>query len=255
MYFAIIGRKTLIKTVAIISALAVVCTIFFSSKAHVVFGGKPLKKLPIYYVQRNDKKISVSFDCAWGVTYTDQLLSIMEKQQVKCTFFTVEFWAKKYPDYLSKIAKAGHEIGTHSATHPHMAKLDKNAVARELTSSSSVIKEITGVSPTLFRAPFGEYNDTVLKTAEELGLYTIQWDVDSLDWKDLTKEKIAKRVLSKVKSGSIVLFHNQGKHTAEALEEIIVTLKNQGYTFVPIGELIYKNDYEITADGGQRSLI
>ena len=98
----------------------------------------------------------------------------------------------------------------------------------------------------LFKNEQGRYG-----TAEQLGLYTIQWDVDSLDWKDLSASEIANRVISRVKNGSIVLFHNQGLHTHESLRNIIRTLKSKGYSFLPIGKMIYKKDYKILPDGTQ----
>jgi peptidoglycan/xylan/chitin deacetylase (PgdA/CDA1 family) len=103
----------------------------------------------------------------------------------------------------------------------------------------------------VFRPPYGDYNDNLIETAQELGLYTIQWDVDSLDWKDLSATEIINRVTKRVKSGSIVLFHNQGLHTAEALPTIIKTLKQKGYEFTTIGDLIYQDDYYMSADGRQ----
>ncbi|MBR2869988.1 MAG: polysaccharide deacetylase family protein, partial [Clostridia bacterium] len=135
---------------------------------------------------------------------------------------------------------------------PYMSKLKKEAIIKELTTSSKAIENITGQTPTVFRPPYGDYNDLLIKTAKELGLYIIQWDVDSLDWKDLSATQIASRVLTKVRNGSIVLFHNQGLHTWEALPTIISTLKEQGYEFVPIGELIYKDNYTMLSDGGQQ---
>lgn len=225
-------------------------TLSFTGAASV-FGGSPLRKLPIYSVKTESKKISISFDCAWGVDYTDSLLDIMAEYDVKCTFFMVEFWAEKYPEYVKKINDAGHEIGTHSATHPHMSKLDRTAMISELTTSMQAISSVTGKNVELFRAPFGEYNDLLLDTAKELGLYTIQWDVDSLDWKDLSASEIINRVVKRVDSGSIVLFHNQGKHTAKALPSIIKQLKAKGYEFVPIGELIYKDNFYIASNGEQ----
>jgi peptidoglycan/xylan/chitin deacetylase (PgdA/CDA1 family) len=185
------------------------------------------------------------------VDYTDALLSVMEKEQVKCTFFMVEFWTEKHPDYVKKIFDAGHEIGTHSATHPYMSKLDKTAIERELYSSSMAIEKITGKKVEVFRPPYGDYDNLLIDTAYSMGLYTIQWDVDSLDWKDLSAKEILNRVVSRVKSGSIVLFHNQGLHTAQALPSIIKRLKSEGYEFVPIGELIYRDNYQIAPDGEQ----
>ena len=251
MYFTIIKKKNLFTILALTIAFAVCCTILCSTSAHQVFFGYAVRELPIYRVETEEKKVAISFDCAWGTDYTDKLLEIMQTEGVKCTFFAVEFWTKKNPDYIKKISENGHEIGTHSATHPYMSKLDKATIVKELSSSAKAIEDITGKKVELFRPPYGDYNDTLIKTAKELSLFTIQWDVDSLDWKDLSAQQITKRVIERVQNGSIVLFHNQGLHTAEALQTIIQHLKNSGYTFVPIGELIYKSNYKMRADGTQ----
>ena len=251
MIFAVVKKKKLILGfVAVV--LLIASTILVSvTGAQAVFFGKSPKKLPIYYVKTQEKKVAISFDCAWGTDYTDTLLSVMENQKVKSTFFCVEFWVNKHPDYVKKIFDKGHEIGTHSATHPYMTKLSNDKIALELNSSCKTIQDITGVRPTLFRAPYGDYNDRVLDVAKAQDLYVIQWDVDSLDWKDLSATEITNRVVKRVKNGSIVLFHNQGLHTAEALPQIIEQLKEQGYTFCTIGEMIYKDNYVVNADGGQ----
>ncbi len=213
------------------------------------------RQLPIYSVETDEKKIAISFDCAWGVDYTDTLLQIMESKGVVSTFFGVEFWVKKYPDYVKKIVEAGHDFGTHSSTHPYMSKLNKDAVMRELISSKLEIEKITKKTVTLFRPPYGDYNDLVIESAKNLGLYSIQWDVDSLDWKDLSKTEIENRVTSKVKNGSIVLFHNNGKNTSKALPKIIDTLKDRGYVFVKIADLIYKDNYGIDVTGRQYKIL
>ena len=251
MYFTIIKKKSIFTLFAFALVFTICCTILSSTRAHEVFLGYAVRELPIYRVETEQKKVAISFDCAWGTDYTDKLLEIMQSEGVKCTFFAVEFWTKKNPDYIQKISEYGHEIGTHSATHPYMSKLDKNTIVKELSSSVKAIEDITGKKVELFRPPYGDYNDTLIKTAKELSLFTIQWDVDSLDWKNLSAQEIAKRVIQRVQNGSIVLFHNQGLHTAEALPIIIKHLKNSGYTFVPIGQLIYKDNYKMRADGTQ----
>ncbi len=212
---------------------------------------KNSRLLPIYSVGREDKKISISFDCAWGVEHTDEILNELDRHGVKCTFFAVEFWVEKYPEYAKKIVEAGHELGTHSKTHPHMPLLSKEKMVEELRSSSNAIEKATGVRPTLFRPPFGDYNDALVSVCREESLYPIQWDVDSLDWKDLSANQIGARVVGGVKSGSIILCHNNGKHTAEALPYIFSTLQNKGFSFVPIGELIYKDHYTVDHTGKQ----
>ena len=209
------------------------------------------RSLPIYSVETSEKKVAISFDCAWGVDYTDKLLDIMKKNDVRCTFFAVEFWVEKYPEYAEKIVSAGHELGTHSRTHSYMSKLSEAEIKDELKTSSEAIKKATGQTTCLFRAPYGDYNNRLIDTAKSMGFYTIQWDVDSLDWKNLSGAEIALRVINGTKNGSIILCHNNGLHTAEALPMIFSTLKNRGFSFVPIGELIYKNGYTIDSNGRQ----
>jgi polysaccharide deacetylase family sporulation protein PdaB len=202
-------------------------------------------------VETEEKKIAISFDCAWGVDYTEKLLQIMEDNDIRCTFFAVQFWVERYPEYAQKIVDYGHELGTHSRTHSYMSKLSESQIKDELATSSTAIEKLTGKKVTLFRPPYGDFNNTLIDTATSMGLYSIQWDVDSLDWKNLSGQEIALRVINGVKNGSIILCHNNGLHTAEALPMIFSTLKNKGYTFVPIGELIYKNNYTIDVNGRQ----
>ena len=237
--------------------LALVIT-FFSlavklTGSAVVFSGGATKKLPIYSVERNDNKISISFDCAYGTEYTNLLLDILDEYDVKCTFFAVEFWVDKYQDFAKKIVERGHELQTHSSTHPNMSKLTREQIKQQLTTSKQKIESVTGAQVTLFRPPFGDYDNDVIDVATELGLYTIQWDVDSIDWKDISAKEIVNRVVSKTKSGSIILCHNNGLHTAEALPYILSNLKQKGYEFVKISQLIYKDNYTINAFGRQIS--
>ncbi len=236
------------------AALAVLLTgAAFTAKAagaqEVYWGGT--RSLPIYSVDRSDNKIAISFDCAWGVEYTDALLERLADSNVRATFFAVQFWTEKYPEFIRKIDAAGHEIGTHSATHSYMSKQSETEIRAELESSSEAISSITGKEVKLFRPPYGDYNNLLIDTANAMGLYPIQWDVDSLDWKDLSGADIAARICERVQSGSIILCHNNGLHTAEALPIVIDTLRAKGYEFVPVGELIYKENYSIDGAGKQ----
>ncbi|MFR5102443.1 MAG: polysaccharide deacetylase family protein [Christensenellaceae bacterium] len=219
--------------------------------AYAVNAMTKARSLPIYSVAREEKKIAISFDCAWGTEHTDAILKALDQNDVRCTFFMVEFWTEKYPEYVKKIDEAGHEIGTHSKTHPYMSKLSEAEIRAELSSSSEAITAVTGKKVDLFRPPYGDYDNLVIDTAKSMGIYSIQWDVDSLDWKDLSATDIAMRIINGVKPGSIILCHNNGLHTAEALPLIFSTLQNRGYEFVPIGELIYRKNYTIDSAGKQ----
>ena len=228
---------------------AVFCVKRAENSQMVGAGTSSARSLPIYSVGTNEKKIAISFDCAWGVEFTDKLLYAMAQNDVRCTFFAVQFWVEKYPEYVEKIVAAGHEIGTHSRTHSYMSKLSEGEIRDELSTSSAAIERLTGQKVTLFRPPYGDYNNLLIDTCNAMNLYPIQWDVDSLDWKNLSATEIAMRVINGVKNGSIILCHNNALHTAEALPLIFSTLKNRGYEFVPISELIYKENYRIDPSG------
>ena len=232
--------------------LAVLSVSAYHTGAYAVYFGNTPRLIPIYSVEREDKTVAISFDCAWGTEYTDAILNALKVSEVRATFFMVEFWTKKYPDFVKKIDDAGCEIGTHSSTHSYMSRQNAEEIKAELTTSSEAIEAVTGKKVELFRPPYGDYDDELVSTATSLGYYTIQWDVDSLDWRDLSASDISMRVINSVKSGSIILMHNNGLHTAEAVPIILETLKNRGYTFVPIGELIYRENYTIDKTGRQK---
>lgn len=211
------------------------------------------RDLPIYCVQKSEeeKVIAISFDAAWGNEDTHTLIEILDKYDVKTTFFVVGSWVDKYPESVKALSDAGHEIMNHSNSHPHMTALSKEQMIEEVEKCDEKIEKITGVKPTLFRAPYGDYNNDVVGAMRESGHYTIQWDVDSLDWKNLSPEEITERVISKVKPGSIVLFHNAALHTPEALPTILETLQKDGYKIVPVSELIIKENYRMDTAGMQ----
>lgn len=237
------------KRTLVIAVLIAVLAISVPTGAVAVFSKQ--RKIPIYSVETEEKKVAISFDCAWGTDYTDRLLSVMREENVPSTFFMVEFWTTKYPEFVAKIAGEGHAIGTHSSTHSYMSKLSEQQIRAELESSSRAIEAITGEKVVLFRPPYGDYDDLLVQTAESMGLFTIQWDVDSLDWKNLSASEIENRVVSRVRNGSIVLFHNNGLHTADALPNIIRALKEKGYSFVRIDELIYRENFVVDSNGRQ----
>ncbi len=244
-------KNAVLTAVALIVFTVLSVSVYFTG-AYSVYYGKTPRLIPIYSVEREDKVVSISFDCAWGVEHTDEILKALKVSDVRATWFMVEFWAEKYPEYVKKIDGAGHEIGTHSSTHSYMSKQNSEEIKLELSTSAEAIKSVTGKEVNLFRPPYGDYDDELIKTASEQGYYSIQWDTDSLDWKDLSATDIAMRVISSVKNGSIILMHNNGLHTAEAVPIILETLKNKGYSFVPIGELIYKENYTIDGTGRQQ---
>ncbi len=209
------------------------------------------RKLPIYCVDKNDKVVSISFDAAWGNEQTPILLDILKNKDVKATFFLVGFWAEKYPESVKQIADAGHDVGNHSDTHPHLPKLEKSKITAQIDDCNKKIELAGAPRPTLFRPPYGDYNNDVVEATNELGMHCIQWDVDSLDWKDPSADEMVKRIKSKIKPGSIILMHNGAKNTPEALPKIIDEIKAEGYQIVPISEIIMKENYFVDTQGRQ----
>jgi len=215
---------------------------------------KEQKKLPIYSVDIPEKKMSLSFDAAWGADDTDTLLNILKDNAVTATFFLCGTWVDKYPDDVRKIAAAGHDIANHGNTHAHGAKLSLEQNKKEIKDCHDKIKAVTGLEANLFRPPYGEYNNTVLAAAEELNYYTIQWDIDSHDWMKKGIDYEINRVLNHkdLQNGSIVLFHNDAKYTPQTLDPIIKGLKEKGYELVPISQLIHKENFEMDHTGRQK---
>jgi len=209
------------------------------------------RKLPIYSVVTKEKKIALSFDASWGDDKTDDILKILDKYNVKATFFVVGAWIDKHPDKLKTIYEKGHEIGNHSNKHPIMTTISKAKIISEIAITDAKIMSITGKGTTLFRCPSGEYNNLVIETVEATNHYCIQWDADSIDWKEQGAEIEMDRIVKKTKPGSILLFHNEAKYTPENLPKILDYLKGEGYEFVKISDLIYKNNYYINGQGKQ----
>lgn len=214
-----------------------------------VFSNK--KELPIYSVDTKENKLSISFDAAWGDDYTLEILDILDKYNVKSTFFLVGFWVDKYPEHVKEIYKRGHDIGNHSTNHPYMTKLSEEEILRELNITGDKIKELTREKPILFRPPFGDYNNKLINLCRDNGYYVIQWDVDSLDWKEMGVQPVVDRVTRNVKNGSIVLFHNNAKYISEYLPIIIEKLQSDGYEIVPISQLIYRDNFYMDNTGRQ----
>jgi polysaccharide deacetylase family sporulation protein PdaB len=252
MRFVVIKKRSLFSAIAALLAMALLFFGVSYSGAFAVFLNQPIRKVPIYRVARADKLVALSFDAAWGADKTEGIIKILKEYEADATFFLVGFWVDNYPEMTKKIAESGFEIGTHSNTHAHMARLSRQQCAQDLKQSMEKIESCTGVKPQLFRAPFGEYDNELIEAAESLGLMTIQWDVDSLDWMDKTTLEIAQRVLSRVKEGSIVLFHNNSDHILDALPLVLERLKMRGFKCVKVGDLIYRENYVIDSRGEQR---
>lgn len=211
------------------------------------------KELPIYSVERSDKKIAITIDAAWEDDKTPFILSELARHNVKATFFLCGFWVEKYPEQVKAIYNAGHEIGNHSLTHPHMNKCSKEQIIDELTKFDDLLESITGSRSVVFRAPYGEYNDSVILTVREQGYVPVQWNIDTIDWKEeRSAQTILDSVIPKLSPGCIILCHNNGFKIETYLPTLLDTALAQGYEFVTMSELLLQGNTVIDVNGVQK---
>lgn len=207
--------------------------------------------LPIYSVERDNKTVALSFDAAWGNEDTQQLIDILTDHGVKATFFLVGQWVDRYPESVKALAEAGMDVMNHSDDHAHFSQLSEQDIISNVNACNDKIEAVTGTRPTLFRCPYGEYDNHVVSAVNSMGMHVIQWNVDSLDWKELSAQEITARVTKQVVPGSIILFHNAALHTPEALPGIIEYLQQEGYEILPVSQLILSGDTVIDHTGRQ----
>lgn len=237
-----------------LAMLAVVRGVLVTAKANIsVSNSVNGKELPIYCVETAEPKVALTFDAAWGNEDTAKILEILKKHDVHVTFFMTGGWVESYPDDVRAILAAGHDLGNHSENHKNMSQLSDDVKKDELMKVHEKVRDLTGYEMFLFRPPYGDYDNAVVNVAKDCGYFAIQWDVDSLDWKDYGVDSIIKTVTEHkhLGNGSIILCHNGAKFTAQALDTLITKLKDKGYTIVPVSELIYRDKYHLNHEGRQ----
>lgn len=202
----------------------------------------PVRVTPTAIFQGNPQKrmVALTFDATYGDNQTESLLTILANEGISATWFVSGIWAERYPELLRAVNAASHQIGNHSMTHPHMTQLNAEQMRSEIARATQAIESRVAQRVTLFRPPFGEYNQTLLNVAAEQGLRTILWTVDSLDWQEPppSPQEIANRVLGSVKNGAIVLMHNAGRNTPAAVPIIIREIRRRGFGFGTVSQVL-----------------
>ena len=249
MRYIVIGKRIFF---AFCLLFATICVVLVYSAGQVLqTAGRAVHKYPIYSVETDKQQVALGINCAWDNTDIPQLIRILDEYNVKATFFVVGDWCDKYPESVRALHDAGHEIGSHSDTHADMTRLDRAGMIREIQDSADKIEAITGERPILFRTPSGAYNATVVEVIEQQGFYPIQWDCDSLDYKNPSASEMQARIFKKLRAGSILLFHSGAKNTPAALPQIIEAIEEHGYRIIPVSELIYQGEYTVDHEGRQ----
>lgn len=192
---------------------------------------------PIFHGNISEPKVAFACNVFWGEEFLPDMLQTLSNQNTHITFFIGGSWAKKYPELLADIANKGHELGNHTYSHPHPNTISKEKNKEQIVKTEDLVKEITGTKTTLYAPPYGEYNDTVLTAADELGYTTIMWTIDTIDWKRPPADIIKNRVIKKLHNGAIILMHPT-EPTAKALPELISEIKKAGYTITTVSDIL-----------------
>ncbi|MHA6528974.1 polysaccharide deacetylase family protein [Paenibacillus sp. BAC0078] len=193
------------------------------------------------------KHIALTFDDVPDPRFTPQVLNVLRKHHVKATFFIVGSRAAKHPDLVKRIIREGHAVGNHSYNHPQFGKISVNEFRSQIIRTENIIDALAGYKPRLIRPPYGDINEQQLQWAKAHGYKLVNWNVDSLDWRGLSRSQVRNNIVSHAGKGSIILQHGGGgrgsnlRGTIQALPEVISIMRNRGYTFVTVPQMLQVN--------------
>jgi polysaccharide deacetylase family sporulation protein PdaB len=248
-FFWIISGKKLKQIALIVVTFLFAMGIFYAEKNDMqVFSTLSNDPSAIYSVKTDKKQIALTFDISWGEERTGPILDVLEQKGVKkATFFLSSPWAESHPNIVKRIVDMKFEIGSHGHRHDNYSQYSEEQIRTQIGKADTILTKLIGKKPNLIRFPNGDFDQRVLRVAEQMGYKTIQWDTDSLDWKNPGVDQIIKRVVGKAHPGDIVLMHasDSCRQTHEALPVIIDQLRDQGYEFVTVSELIANSNVKI----------
>ncbi|WP_217597904.1 polysaccharide deacetylase family sporulation protein PdaB [Cohnella sp. GbtcB17] len=199
----------------------------------------------VYSVPTDRKIVALTFDISWGEKRAQPILDILKEKNVKnVTFFLSSPWSKTHPDIVQNIVDGGYEIGSHGHKHVNYSQLSDDEIRKQIQTAHGMLSDQTGKSPNLIRMPNGDFDKRVLRIAEDMNYKVIQWDTDSLDWKNPGVNTIVQRVVTKAHPGDIILLHASDSclQTHEALPQIIDQLRAKGYEFVTVSQLMSQTE-------------
>ncbi|MEG4069231.1 polysaccharide deacetylase family protein [Microcoleus sp. Pol11C2] len=225
------------------NALAQVQAIRFQSAVPSQFQGTTIRHAKL---DSQRKAIALTFDDGPWPKTTTQILDILKENNIKATFFWVGKYLKNSPEIGQQVAAAGHAIGNHTWNHEYL-QYNEDGAAREIDRTSSLIEELTGIQTSMFRPPGGILNNGLATYAQNKNYAVVMWSADSFDWRTLT-ESLIDNVMRQANSGGIVLMHDGGGNrarTVKALPDIIARLRNEGYSFVTVPELLQMQEQDL----------
>lgn len=233
-------------------ACLLTAVLFFHSAPGMQLVHAAIKRdMPVFRVEKAYKVCSLSFDAAQEKGEIEAIVKALDKYQIKATFFVTGQWADRFPETVKQLNGSGHEVMNHTENHPHLLHCSTDELSSQLLSCSEKLTLLTGKPPNLFRPPFGEYDDKIVAAARGFGLQTVMWTIDSQDLRCSSSQQLLELSCNGIQPGSIVRFHVNGPYTAQALPEILETLIQKGYSFEPVSDLLYQQDYRIDSFGKQ----
>jgi polysaccharide deacetylase family sporulation protein PdaB len=250
-FFVVLSGKRIKRILLIAVASIFAIGVFYAENNNMqVF--LPLNSAPeaIYSVKTDKKQVALTFDISWGEERTGPILDVLEQKGLKkATFFLSSPWAEAHPDLVKRIVEMGYEIGSHGHRHDNYSQYNEQQIRTQIGKADHILTQLTGKKPNLIRYPNGDFDKRVLRIADQMGYKSIQWDTDSLDWMNPGKDKIINRVVSKAHPGDIILVHasDSCRQTHEALPVIIDQLREKGYEFVTVSELIAGSEVKMKA--------
>ena len=255
MHIFVVKKATIIR--AAVFVLLVVGAIVYTQVA--LGDAAPVmsknEAMPICRVETDDMTVALTIDTAFGETdYTVEILSALEDEGVRATFFVMGLWAKENSAALDAIARGGHEIASHSMNHERYPDLTQNEMIADADEAADLILAKTGYDTRIIRMPFGAFDTPSILALQNEGYIPVKWSLDSKDWKDYDAQKLIDSVLSDVQSGDIIMFQNNMEQTPKALPQIILGLRERGFRIVTISDLLLDTDYVVDAKGAQKRI-
>lgn len=223
-----------VANVVLVTIILLVTLVVFGGGVSSVFNKNGYE--PIYR-GNGENCVSLMINVYWGNEYLEEMLQILAKHDVKCTFFVGGSWVAKYPELLQAIVDGGHEVGNHGYYHKQHSKLTYQQNCDEITVCNQVVFSQIGITPTLFMPPSGDFGDQTVEASKDCGMKMIMWSRDTIDWRDKNESVIFERCTKNIRSGELILMHPT-LCTKNVLERVITNLKSNGFSLVTVGQNI-----------------
>lgn len=245
--FFVINKEKIKSYLISVSTVIILLVVSVALQKNIINGtvetGASITKMPINKIDIKEKEVAISINCIENMDNINNILDTLSKTKSKATFFVTGEIVDKYPEEIKKIKNNGNEIGSLSNTYTSLKKMTNEEVLKQIQECNKKIENLTNEEPTLFRTPYGEYNNSIIETIQNENMEVIGWNIDSLDSNGLTDEKIWEQIEENLTEGSIILMHNE--YIGNSLENIITNIQKRGYRVNAVSDIMHKNNYQV----------